>query len=81
MSKRIEGLIKQCTYTTTTYANGIDESVEEFDKERFAELIIKECTAQIDVAIPDTDCSSSGAYKTAKIAATSRIKQHFGIKE
>lgn len=43
MNKRIKGLIDQCTYLNTTYINGIDESTEEFDKEMFAALIIKEC--------------------------------------
>ena len=48
--------------------------------EYFTELVVKECLVQIGDAIPDTDCSASGAYKTAKIAATSRVKQHFGVK-
>jgi hypothetical protein len=49
--------------------------------EKFAELIVRECTAQIAEAIPDTDCSASGAYKTAKIAAMTRVKEHFGVEE
>lgn len=68
MQKRIEELIKQCTYTTTTYANGIDESVEEFDKEKFAELIIKEC-AHI-----------TWLNSTKHNIAHLKIKEHFGIK-
>jgi len=49
--------------------------------QKFAELIISECAAQITEAIPDTDCSASGAYKTAKIAAIARVKKHFGVRE
>jgi hypothetical protein len=47
--------------------------------EKFAELIVRECVQQINEAIPETDCSSSGAYRTAKIAATARIAKHFGV--
>lgn len=47
--------------------------------QRFAELIVRECLVQIGNAIPDTDCSASGIYKTAKIAATCRVKEYFGV--
>ena len=48
---------------------------------KFAELIVRRCAAQIAEAIPDTDCSASGAYKTAKIAAMAKVKEHFGVEE
>jgi len=48
---------------------------------KFALLIVRECAAQIADAIPDTDCSASGAYKTAKIAAMARVKEYFGVEE
>jgi hypothetical protein len=47
--------------------------------EYVTELIVRECITQINEAIPDTDCSASGAYKTAKIAAIARVKGHFGV--
>jgi hypothetical protein len=47
----------------------------------FAEMIVRRCAAQIAEAIPDTDCSASGAYKTAKIAAMAKVKDHFGVEE
>lgn len=47
--------------------------------QNFAEMIVRECITQINEAIPDTDCSASGAYKTAKIAAMAKVKDHFGI--
>jgi hypothetical protein len=47
--------------------------------EYVTELIVRECITQINEAIPDTDCSASGAYKTAKIAAIARVKDHFGV--
>ena len=55
-------------------------NMDDYNK-KFAELIVKECLVQISNAIPDTDCSASGAYKTAKIAATIRVKEHFGVEE
>jgi hypothetical protein len=45
----------------------------------FVELIVQECLQQVNESIPETDCSSSGAYRTARIAALSRIKEHFGV--
>jgi hypothetical protein len=47
----------------------------------FAQLIVRECIAQIAEAIPDTNCSASSSYKTAKIAAMSRVRTHFGVKD
>ena len=47
--------------------------------DKFAELIVRECLVQIGEAIPDTNCSAADAYKTAKLAATSRVKEHFGV--
>jgi hypothetical protein len=49
--------------------------------ESFAQLIVEECLHQVDQAIPDTNCSAAGTYKTARIATISRIKKHFGIEE
>ena len=61
--------------------DGGDYVCGELDPVKFAELIVRECLVQIGNAIPDTDCSSSGPYKTARIAATSRVKEHFGVTE
>lgn len=49
--------------------------------QEFAELIVRDCLVQIAEAIPDTNCSASGAYQTAKIVVTCRVKHHFGVKE
>lgn len=43
MNNRIKELIDQCTHTVTDYSLCIDSSVEVFDKEKFATLIIQEC--------------------------------------
>ena len=39
----INQLIAECTYATTTYVSGIDESHEEFCKLSFARRLIQEC--------------------------------------
>ena len=64
-------------------ANGLYQGKEYLQvvKEKFAELIVRECLDQIGDAIPDTNCSAADAYKTAKLAATSRVKEHFGVSE
>ena len=36
---------------------------------------------EVDQAIPTSECAAAGPYKTARIAAISKIKQHFWIKE
>lgn len=69
MNQRIEKLADQCY---SKYGVQVDPV-------KFTELIIREYITQIAEAIPDTDCSASGAYKTAKIAAMARVKEHFGL--
>jgi len=44
MNKRIKELIDQCTETFTHYVDGRGNITETyFDKEKFAELIVKDC--------------------------------------
>ena len=73
MNERIKELAKQ---------SGFDgfEALDERNF-KFAELIVRECIGQVSMSIPDTMCSASGAYKTARLAAISSIKQHFGVEE
>ena len=84
MNKRIKELARKARALATT-KDAFGEYIVYFDTEKFeqefAELLIKECLIQIDEAISDTTCAAGGAYKTAKIAAISRIQQHFEIKE
>jgi hypothetical protein len=83
MNERMLELYKQAHVPDTTIdpSNNMPYETMCFSAERFAELIVRECTAQIAEAIPDTYCSASGAYKTAKIAAMTRVKAHFGVEE
>lgn len=73
MNKRIEELIKICTERVPYYPAGNDGHPEyniEFNKQKFAELLIKEC---ISVA-----CTADNGDE---VYAWYAIQQHFGIKE
>ena len=78
MNERIQNMLDQAINAMPEH---LDFDIPKELAEKFAELIVKECLVQIGNAIPDTDCSSSGPYKTARIAATSRVKEHFGVTE
>ena len=80
MNKRIKELISKATSLEKGPPNwDMTENtvIEEFDREKFAELIIKDCIELIKQAIPETGCSAAGAYRAARIAAVSRIEQEF----
>jgi hypothetical protein len=68
MNKRI----RQLAEWATTYNNS-DGWL--FDKEKFAELIVKEC---MDVAYDHTPNSEECEYKRL---VHDKIKQHFGVEE
>jgi hypothetical protein len=80
MNERIRLLIEQAT---TIEEHGWGASYEHFDKEKFAELIVREC-ARVAVF------SDSGTVATADVAgymaagrsiAAQMIKEHFGVEE
>ena len=67
MNERIRLLAEQAT----TYHNGgLGTEIELFDKEKFAELIIRECAGV---------CENSN-YQFGTIF-TKMIKEHFGVEE
>lgn len=85
MNKRIKELVEQAkayaTDSTKDYTGDEPIGFMDYYTEKFAELIVRECLVQIGDAIPDTNCSASGPYRTARIAATSRVKKRFGVEE
>ena len=81
MNELIEHFAERATKEMDQEAFSEDMNIPVEWYHKFAELIVRECLVQIGNAIPDTDCSSSGPYKTARIAATSRVKEHFGVEE
>ena len=84
MNERIRELAEQATTLVEMVGpQGYASSYANFDREKFAELIVRECAnvcKQIgDSHISDLDGSpefGSGAYFSAK-----RITQHFGVEE
>ena len=78
MNERIRQLAEQAT----TYHNGgLGTEIELFDKEKFAELIVKECLNEIQSLL---DCNTQvdefeqGVYNGLDMAKDC-IKEHFGV--
>ena len=69
MTDRIEKLIEQCTVQEFSDCTG---GFETFDKEKFAELIVRECGVALSPMLRDM-ISRGQAYDM--------IKQHFGVEE
>ena len=80
MNERIRELIEQCTSLSegSTWT-----SREEFDKEKFAELIVRECVSVINTGTSEheDDDECVRAWKLATEFAVYQIKRHFGVTE
>ena len=63
MNERIKELIKQAT---ECYSNGQERT---FDKEKFAELIVKECAKRVDY------------WESRQGEHTDDLLKHFGVEE
>ena len=77
MKKRIRELINEAT----SFKEGLIEGkydIEVFDKEKFAELIVRECVDIIDKDAELPDDIGGNAYLRM---ASKKIKQHFGVEE
>jgi hypothetical protein len=76
MNERIQKLIEQATSTQgPTPYNPL--TFEVFDKEKFAELIVRECVNWIDGS-PTTE---EGTLILSKSFIIANLKQHFGVEE
>jgi hypothetical protein len=82
MNKRIQELIQQCEHTTQhSYAVGDGTfEVHHFDKEKFAELIVRECARVAIQKQTENDLDNIVSKNPAKDFAYALIK-HFGIEE
>jgi hypothetical protein len=69
MNERIQALAEQAT----VYHNGgLGTEIESFDKEKFAELIVKECMNVLD----------PGEHQLiARFQARKWLAEHFGVEE
>ena len=74
MNERIKELIKQSTIIEYGVDNGFDHAT--FDKEKFAELIIGECTETVRQVLRE-EGSTLSYDNAAKIQAS--IKEYFGV--
>ena len=77
MNERIKELISQCVIVKE-HSNGLRYEAG-FDKEKFAELIVRECTLQIaDVRI---EHDFDPTFDEVLVQALVGIKKHFGVEE
>ena len=72
MNERIRELIEECT--DRHFPEG-DNMFETFDKQRFAELIVRECLQVISKS--DATCSDEWDYAERDLHGL--IKSHFGV--
>ena len=76
MYRHIKGIMEQCKETSTSYFDGCGNVTEiYFDREKFAELIVRECA---DVA-QRTGKLNASEFVGGMIADA--IKERFGVKE
>ena len=76
MYEHIKDIIEQCKETSTSYFDGRGNVTETyFDREKFAELIVRECA---DVA-QRTGMLNASEFVGEMIADA--IKERFGVKE
>jgi len=79
MNERIQELIGQCIDQRWTVTGPM------FDKEKFAELIVRECAELIDNKVTITAAQTYDdvfvAVYDTNFANSKRIREHFGVKE
>ena len=75
MNKRIKMLIEQATTRIDPIAH--DGACWDFDKEKFAQLIVQECLAQVDRV--DDMLEDEPAQKEAVAWVGLAIAKHFGV--
>ena len=80
MNDRIQLLIEQATTRIDPTAH--DGVCWDFDKEKFAELIVAECMEQINKVEEKGDAHLGGGYfYDGTRLCRDAIKQHFGVEE
>jgi len=72
MNERIKELAEQATSYKEVLVEG-KHDIEVFDKEKFAELIVRECMSLVSEPGPDMNDTERGIL--------AQIKEHFGVKE
>ena len=78
MNERIKELVKQAT-TIEEHKWGV--SYDNFDKEKFAELIVRECTKVVENLSPGYDDYRNQIEDAFRRDCVEQMKQHFGVEE
>ena len=78
MNERIRELAEQATSIVEMVGpQGYASSYANFDREKFAELIVRECVSQMEWQ--KISPKGEGAYNSALDLAQRNIKEHFGV--
>jgi hypothetical protein len=79
LNERIEKLAEQATSIVESPKNayGWGSSYAYFDKEKFAELIVKECVERASIG----NGHGNNQWDRALTFAAKNIKEHFGVEE
>lgn len=86
MNERIRELAEQATSIVEMVGpQGYTSSYANFDREKFAELIVRECMKVVsDGRFSNTECEGNShrvSYNNGRYGASSDIKKHFGVAE
>jgi hypothetical protein len=78
MNERIQKLIEQAT---TIEEHGWGASYEHFDKQKFAELIVRECVDRVTSKANRWGDMTGFAIKESILDCAKDLKEHFGVEE
>jgi hypothetical protein len=86
MNERIQQLALQASTTTTSYYDGRGNVTETiFDKDKFAQLIVKECLAHGKLTQSQAVVNGSEEYNAGREMGIevfmNQIKLHFGVEQ
>jgi hypothetical protein len=83
MNERLKELIDQCINERLIEYDGGGEYVEVFDKEKFAELLVRECCEQFakHPYVGTKRTQYIYGYIQGRVDAEQQIKQHFGVEQ
>jgi hypothetical protein len=77
MNERIKELAEQCRIET--YGVNGELLAADFDEQKFAELLVKECVQSIEKTI-ETNCDTDSEKMGCEFAITDMLA-HFGVEE
>ena len=78
MNQRIEKMAEQCR---SLYRDGNGGYIEQFDEQKFAELIVRDCTRICAKQAWESRTNDDWTEYNALSRVAGQIKQHFGVEE